>query len=159
PKFKEAIRRAEQFTHTDFPVLILGESGTGKELFAQSIHASSPRSRGPFVAINCSSIPKELSVSEFFGFVGGSFTGAPKEGRPGKYEQANDGTIFLDEIEDMPLELQAMLLRVLEEKEVIPIGGKMPRPVDVRVIAATNKDLFNLVHEGRFREDLYYRLN
>lgn len=143
---------------TNSTVLLLGESGTGKELFAQSIHNSSHR-KGPFIAVNCSAIPRSLIESELFGYEAGTFTGADRNGRPGKFERANGGTIFLDEIGDMPHDLQAILLRVLQERQVVRVGGYKPIPIDVRVIAATNKDLILKVTEGTFREDLYFRLN
>lgn len=139
-------------------VLILGESGTGKELFAQAIHNASKRSSGPFIAINCGSLPKDLVESEMFGYVSGAYTGASKEGMPGKFELADHGTIFLDEIGDMPLAAQASLLRVLQTKEVVRIGGKKSIPIDVRVIAATNVNLSEQVHNHTFRSDLFYRL-
>jgi len=140
-------------------VLITGESGTGKELFAQSIHNSSPFSDGPFIAINCGAIPKELIESELFGYSAGAFTGAKKEGRAGKFELANNGTIFLDEIGDMPYEVQVKLLRVLQERCVTRIGAKTPIPLNIRVIAATNVNLETAVLNHTFRSDLYYRLN
>lgn len=140
-------------------VLILGESGTGKELIAQSIHNASQRAAGPFIAINCGSLPKGLIESELFGYERGAFTGANKEGHPGKFELANGGTIFLDEIGDMPLELQASLLRVLQSKEIVRIGGKQKKEIDVRIMAATNVDLLESVQKKSFRGDLYYRLN
>jgi PAS domain S-box-containing protein len=140
-------------------VLILGESGTGKELFAHAIHNDSPRSFSPFVKINSAAIPSELLESELFGYDEGAFTGAKKGGKIGKFELANGGSIFLDEIGDMPLKMQAKLLRVLQEKEFERVGGNNVVKVDVRVIAATNKDLKKLINEGKFREDLYYRLN
>lgn len=140
-------------------VLILGESGTGKELFAHAIHNDSARSFSPFVKINSAAIPSELLESELFGYDEGAFTGAKKGGKIGKFEIANGGTIFLDEIGDMPLKMQAKLLRVLQEKEFERVGGNSIIKVDVRVIAATNKDLKKLIAEGEFREDLYYRLN
>lgn len=140
-------------------VLILGESGTGKELVAQSIHNASSRKNEPFIAINCGALPKDLIESELFGYEGGSFTGANKEGKPGKFELADGGTIFLDEIGDMPLDTQVNLLRVLEDKKIVRIGGNKPKPINIRVIAATNKDLFKCIHSNTFREDLYYRLN
>lgn len=144
---------------TESNILILGPSGTGKELVAQSIHNASSVSDGPFVAINCAAIPNNLVESELFGYERGAFTGAAKEGRPGKFELADGGTIFLDEIGDMPLDVQATLLRVLQTKEVIRIGGSSPRPVNIRVIAATNQDLLTAIQEKTFRSDLYYRLN
>ncbi len=140
-------------------VLILGESGTGKELMAQSIHNASSRCNEPFIAINCGALPKGLIESELFGYEGGSFTGANKEGKPGKFELADGGTIFLDEIGDMPLDTQVSLLRVLQTKKVVRIGGTKPIPVDIRIIAATNKNLFEGINHNSFREDLYYRLN
>lgn len=140
-------------------VLILGESGTGKELFAHAIHNDSVRSFSPFVKVNSAAIPSELLESELFGYEEGAFTGAKKGGKIGKFELANGGTIFLDEIGDMPLKMQAKLLRVLQEREFERVGGNKVIKVDVRVIAATNKDLKKLIQEGKFREDLYYRLN
>lgn len=140
-------------------VLLLGESGTGKEVFAQAIHNASSRSKGPFIAINCAALPRELIGSELFGYNEGAFTGAKRGGSPGKFELADGGTLFLDEIGEMPLELQANLLRVLQEKVVVRIGGDQVIPIDVRVIAATNKDLYKEVEKGAFRSDLYYRLN
>lgn len=140
-------------------VLITGESGTGKELFARGIHMESDRRDNAFVAINCAAIPDTLLESELFGYVKGAFTGADPKGKIGKIEFANNGTLFLDEIGDMPLYLQSKLLRVLEEREIIRLGSNTPTPVDIRVIAATNKDLEILIEEKMFREDLYYRLN
>lgn len=140
-------------------VLLLGESGTGKELFAQSIHNASDRSGSSFVAVNCGAIPRNLVESELFGYEGGAFTGSKKEGHSGKFELSDGGTIFLDEIGDMPLEAQVHLLRVLQTSEVVRVGGKYPKKVNVRVIAATNHDLKKAVDEKSFRDDLYYRLN
>jgi transcriptional regulator with PAS, ATPase and Fis domain len=140
-------------------VLIIGESGTGKELFAHAIHNASTRCREPFIKVNCAAIPSELAESEFFGYAPGAFTGATRHGKPGKFELANGGTIFLDEIGDMPLMLQSKLLRVIQDREIEMVGGTKPIPIDVRIIAATNKDLMLLVHQKLFREDLYYRLN
>ena len=140
-------------------VLILGESGTGKELFAQSIHNASHRRGKPFIALNCSSIPKNLIESELFGYDSGAFTGASKNGQPGKFELADHGTLFLDEIGDMPLELQSSLLRVLQTHEITRLGGSKPIKLDVRIIAATHRDLKQAVENGAFRKDLYYRLN
>ena len=140
-------------------VLILGESGTGKELAAQSIHNGNSYSDGPFVAINCAALPKSLIESELFGYEKGAFTGASKEGNPGKFELADGGTIFLDEIGDMPLDVQASLLRVIQTKEIVRIGAKHPKKIDVRIIAATNRNLIDEVEAKAFRQDLYYRLN
>lgn len=140
-------------------VLLIGESGTGKELFAQAIHNYSTRNKDPFIAINCGALPRELVQSELFGYEEGAFTGSKKEGHTGKFELADGGTIFLDEIGDMPLEAQVNLLRVLETREVVRVGGKYPKLVDVKVIAATNRDLPSAVADKTFREDLYYRLN
>ncbi|NLG03542.1 MAG: sigma 54-interacting transcriptional regulator, partial [Clostridia bacterium] len=140
-------------------ILITGESGTGKEMFAQAIHNSSSRSGGPFIAINCGAIPKSLLESELFGYEAGAFTGAKRGGHPGKFELANNGTIFLDEIGDMPYETQISLLRVLEIKQFTRIGGTKPITVDVTIIAATNQELTTKIAEKSFREDLYYRLN
>ena len=144
---------------TESTVLLTGESGTGKELFAHSIHNDSKRSHYPFVKINCAAIPSELLESELFGYDEGAFTGAKKGGKIGKFELANKGTIFLDEIGDMPINMQVKLLRVLQEKEVERLGGTKPISIDVRIIAATNKNLESLVKSGEFREDLYYRIN
>ncbi len=143
----------------DSSVLILGESGVGKELFAQAIHNASARKKGPFVAINCGAIPRDLVQSELFGYEQGAFTGASREGKIGKFEMADGGTLFLDEIGDMPLNMQVNLLRVLEEGTVTRIGGKVQRKVDVRVIAATHHNLVEEIKTGAFRRDLYYRLN
>jgi two-component system nitrogen regulation response regulator GlnG len=142
----------------DVTVLIMGESGTGKELVARAIHFNSPRLGKPFLALNCAAIPRELLESELFGFEKGAFTGAT-ERKAGKFEQANGGTLFLDEIGDMPLELQAKLLRVLQEREITRTGGSSTIPVDVRIVAATNQDLKEKVRLREFREDLFYRLN
>lgn len=140
-------------------ILIYGDTGTGKELFAQSIHNASPRRAKPFVALNCGALPATLIESNLFGYEEGAFTGAKKGGSPGAFEQANGGTIFLDEISEMELGLQTKLLRVLQEREVVRIGGLKPKKIDVRVIASTNKDLNVLIAEGKFRQDLFYRLN
>lgn len=142
----------------DVTVLITGESGTGKELVARALHAYSRRDKGPFLAINCAAIPETLLESELFGYERGAFSGAT-EAHPGKFELAHGGTLFLDEIGDMPLMLQSKLLRVLQERELYRLGAREPRRVDVRIIAATNQDLESLIRNGRFREDLYYRLN
>ena len=140
-------------------VLLRGESGTGKELFAHALHAASSRRYAPFIKVNCAAIPEHLLESELFGYTEGAFTGARKGGQIGKFEQAHTGTIFLDEIGDMPFSMQVKLLRVLQERELVPLGGAVPKAVDVRVVAATNSDLEGLVRDGKFREDLYYRLN
>jgi len=141
------------------PVLLLGESGTGKELFAHAIHYASDRRIYPFIRLNCAAIPKDLLEAELFGYEAGAFTGAGSKGKPGKFELAHKGSIFLDEISDLPLEMQPKLLRVLEEKETERVGGIRPVKSDFRLIAATNENLENLVEQGKFRKDLYYRLN
>ncbi|GAA0735912.1 sigma-54 interaction domain-containing protein [Clostridium oceanicum] len=155
----ECINKAKKIAKIDAPALIMGESGTGKELFAQSIHNVSKRSTRPFVAINCAALPSTLLESELFGYEEGSFTGAKKGGKRGLFELAHTGTIFLDEIGDVPINVQVKLLRILQEKEVMRVGGSNIIPVDVRVIAATNQDLKGLIEKGTFRMDLYYRLN
>ncbi|MCX5873609.1 MAG: sigma 54-interacting transcriptional regulator [Deltaproteobacteria bacterium] len=152
---KEALKAAA----TNLPVLITGESGTGKELFAQAIHNASPRRLNPFVRINCAAIPRELMESELFGYDRGAFTGATYKGKPGKFELAHRGTLFLDEIGDLPLEMQPKLLRVLEEKEIERVGGTTLIRVDFRLIAASNQNLEAMMADGRFRKDLFYRLN
>jgi len=157
--FKEAIRQGYIAANNDFNVLITGESGTGKELMAQAIHNASRRVNKQFIAINCGALPRGLIESELFGYIGGAYTGARKEGNPGKFELANGGTIFLDEIGDMPLDVQVTLLRVLQEQEVTRIGGSKSKKIDVKVIAATNKDLRAAVENKSFRQDLYFRLN
>lgn len=158
--FLKTIELARSASKNQANTLLLGESGTGKEMFARAIHNESARRNKPFVAVNCGAISKELIHSELFGYAEGAFTGAKKGGHPGKFEMANGGTIFLDEIGEMPLELQTSLLRVLQEKEVVRVGGHKPIPLDVRIIAATNKDLFQeIAFNGSFRSDLYYRLN
>ncbi|MEA4987665.1 MAG: sigma 54-interacting transcriptional regulator [Anaerovorax sp.] len=159
PLFLECLNKAKKIAGIDKPTLIIGESGTGKELFAQSIHNASPRKRFPFVAMNCAAIPATLLESELFGYEEGSFTGAKKGGKTGLFQMAHKGTLFLDEIGDMSLPTQAKLLRVLEEKEIMKLGSGEIIKVDVRIIAATNRDLNQLVEEGSFRLDLYYRLN
>jgi len=157
-KINEVKNKAMQFAGVNSTVLIIGETGTGKELFAQSIHNASPRADKPFVAVNCAALPENLLESELFGYVEGAFTGARKGGKPGLFELAHSGTIFLDEISEMSPKLQARFLRVLQEKEVIRIGDDRVIPIDIRIIAASNKDLYNLVEKGNFREDLFYRL-
>ena len=155
---REVYKTIGKVAPSDMTVLIQGESGTGKELIARAIHYNSRRLVKPFIAMNCAAIPKELLETELFGHEKGSFTGAT-ERKPGKFEQANGGTIFLDEIGDMPLELQAKILRVLQEREITRTGGSQNITVDVRIVAATNQDLQQLVQQRLFREDLYYRLN
>ncbi|MFB3819097.1 MAG: sigma 54-interacting transcriptional regulator [Candidatus Methylomirabilales bacterium] len=156
---RQAKAQAGRYAGSDATVTILGESGTGKELFARAIHAASPRAREPFVVINCAAFPENLLESELFGYDEGAFTGARRGGKQGLIELAHGGTLFLDEIAEMPLSLQARLLRVLEEHEVMHVGGEKMLHVDIRVIAAANRDLARLVEAGRFREDFYYRLN
>ena len=141
------------------PILLHGATGTGKEAFAKSLHRSGLWSDKPFVTVNCAAIPESLIESELFGYTRGAFTGAAKEGRVGKILQSNGGTLFLDEIGDMPLMLQTRLLRVIEEREVVPLGSDQPIPVDLHVISATHRDVHQMIREGQFREDLYYRLN
>jgi PAS domain S-box-containing protein len=158
-KMMGIIEMAKKIAKVDTTVLITGESGTGKELMAQSIHNESLRRNGPFIAVNCASLPQSLLESELFGYADGAFTGAKKGGKPGLFELAHTGTIFLDEIADIPLDLQAHLLREIQEKEISRIGDDKVIPVNIRIIAATNKDLMKYVQEGKFREDLYYRLN
>lgn len=156
---KSCIHIAQDIADSMSSVILQGESGTGKEMFAQAIHNDSSFSQGPFIAINCGAIPRDLIESELFGYEDGAFTGARRGGRAGKFELANGGTIFLDEIGDMPLDTQVSLLRVLQEKQVVRIGDHKSIPINVRVIAATNKDLKDEVRKGNFREDLFYRLN
>ena len=156
---RTAARLAEQYARTHSTVLITGESGTGKELLAQGIHNASQRREGPFVAINCAALPETLLESELFGYEEGAFSGSRKGGKPGLFELAHTGTIFLDEIGDMPLSLQTRLLRVLQEQEVLRLGGTEPTPINVRIIAATHRDLTRQIGAGAFREDLYYRIN
>ncbi|MCW8859439.1 MAG: nitrogen regulation protein NR(I) [Deltaproteobacteria bacterium] len=158
PPMQEVYKTLGRVAGSDVTVLVTGESGTGKELIARAIHINSPRLGKPFIAINCAAIPHELLESELFGHERGAFTGAT-ERKAGKFEQADGGTLFLDEIGDMPLELQAKLLRVLQEKEITRTGGNQTLRVDVRIVAATNQDLTELVKGKQFREDLYYRLN
>lgn len=159
PLVKRVVAMARKVAATDVTVLITGESGVGKELFAQALHRASRRAKGPFVALNCAAIPVTLFESELFGYHAGAFTGAERSGRPGKLELARGGTLFLDEIGELPLELQAKLLRVLQERQFYRIGGTKPLPLEARIIAATNRRLDEEVAAGRFRADLYYRLN
>ncbi len=158
PALQNDFRKALRVFERDVPLLINGETGSGKEAFAKAVHHASRRADKAFVALNCAAIPESLIESELFGYRGGSFTGARKEGMQGKLQQADGGTLFLDEIGDMPLALQTRLLRVLEDRMVVPLGGE-PRAVDVRIISATHRNLLERVQDGSFREDLYYRLN
>ncbi|MGE5397077.1 MAG: sigma-54 interaction domain-containing protein [Chitinophagales bacterium] len=155
----EAKRKAWDIAATSSPVLITGETGTGKELFAHAIHRESPYRNGPFISVNCASIPENLVESELFGYEEGAFTGARKGGKPGKFEMANGGTIFLDEIPELPMVIQSKLLRVLQEKEIERVGGTRVIPINARVISATNVSLEALIEEKKFRKDLYYRVN
>jgi hypothetical protein len=155
----EVKRQARRAAQSSSPVLLLGETGTGKELLAHAIHAASARAAGPFISVNIAAVPDTLLEAEFFGFAPGAFTGADRKGRDGKFRLAHGGTLFLDEIGDMPLALQSKLLRALQEGEIEPLGSNKLIPIDVRVIAATSRDLSRLVREGGFREDLFYRLN
>jgi len=152
-------KQAGKYASSSLPILILGESGTGKELFAQAIHRMSPRSEQAFLAINCAAIPKELMESELFGYESGAFTGATQKGKIGKFEIVEGGTLFLDEIGDMPLEMQAKLLRVLEEKQITRLGGSRNIPVEFSLIASTNRNIEDMVKRGAFRSDLFYRIN
>lgn len=156
--FNDVIKLTARVSKTEVNVLVLGESGTGKELIAQGIHQNSIRKKGPFVAVNCSAIPEDLIESELFGYEKGAFTGANQR-KPGKFELANEGTIFLDEIGDLNFELQSKLLRVIQDRKLDILGGKQPFPLNVRVIAATNRNLKSMTETRQFREDLYYRLN
>lgn len=158
PAMRNVFELIRRFARTDVPVLITGESGTGKELAARAIHDYSARCNGPFIPINCASLPSELIASELFGYERGAFTGATTR-KHGLVEAANGGTLFLDEIGDLGVSLQGHLLRFLQEQRIVRVGGHTPIPVDVRIISATNVDLMKAVAEGRFREDLFYRLN
>jgi formate hydrogenlyase transcriptional activator len=158
PKFRALLEEINMVAPVDSAVLVRGETGTGKEVVAQAIHAASPRRQQPFVAINCAAIPAALLESELFGYERGAFTGAVTQ-REGRFQAADRGTLFLDEIGDLPLELQPKLLRVLQERQVERLGSSRTIPVNVRVIAATNQDLWGMVQEKKFRADLYYRLN
>jgi sigma-54 dependent transcriptional regulator, acetoin dehydrogenase operon transcriptional activator AcoR len=159
PRFLMTIAQAKMVAQSHSNVILLGKSGTGKDIFAQAIHNASSRRNGPYIAINCAAIPRDLITSELFGYSEGAFTGSRRGGSPGKFELADGGTIFLDEIAETPLDLQAVLLRVIEDKSITRIGGRESRLVDVRIVAATNKDLREEIRKGTFREDLYYRLN
>ena len=158
PRMLECIQEAKAYALTDSNIVVVGETGTGKELISQSIHAFSHRAENNFVALNCAALPENLLESELFGYVEGAFTGAAKGGKPGLFEIAHNGTIFLDEISEIPLGLQGRLLRVLQEREIMRLGDNRIIPINIRVIAATNKNLEDLVHAGKFRSDLYYRL-
>lgn len=159
PEFKKVIFLAQKVANVDSTVLILGESGTGKEVVAKQIHEKSSRNKNLFLKINCGAIPEQLLESELFGYEGGAFTGAKKNGHIGIFEMANKGTVFLDEIGDMPLHLQVKLLRVLQEKTITRIGSTKSIAIDTRVIAATNQNIAEMVQNRQFRQDLYYRLN
>jgi transcriptional regulator with PAS, ATPase and Fis domain len=155
---KQAVEWSKRIAKSENSILILGETGTGKELFAQSIHNHSARKAGPFIAINCAALSSSVLESELFGYEKGAFTGANAEGKMGIFEMAHNGTVFLDEIGEINFEVQAKLLRVLQEKEIVRVGGEKVIPVDVRIVSATNKDLQGLSYEGKFRNDLFYRL-
>ncbi len=159
PVMRGLIEKARKMLSFDIPLIIEGESGTGKELFAQALHGSGPRRNGPFVALNCAAIPEGLIEAELFGYQEGAFTGARRKGNVGRIREADGGTLFLDEIGDMPLQLQARMLRVLQERSVTPLGGGETFPVNIAVVCATNRKLRKEIAAGRFREDLYYRLN
>ncbi|HEY4554129.1 MAG TPA: sigma 54-interacting transcriptional regulator [Bacillaceae bacterium] len=158
-KVKKILSFCEKVAPTDSTVLIHGQSGTGKGVIAYHLHRLSKRKKGPFLSVNCAAIPEELLESELFGYTGGSFTGAKKEGKTGLFEAAHNGTIFLDEIGELALPLQAKVLQVIQDKKFIPIGGNSSKTVDIRIIAATNQNLLQMVENKTFREDLYYRLN
>ena len=159
PRTLEVLARAQKVAALDTTILLLGETGVGKEQFARYIYENSARARQSFIGINCGAIPASLIESELFGYEKGAFTGASKEGKMGVFESADKGTVFLDEVGDLPLEMQVHLLRVLQEMQVRRVGGVRSISVDVRIIAATNRNLLDMVHEKTFREDLYYRLN
>ena len=159
PGMQKLIAKARKVLGHDIPVLLEGESGTGKELFAKALHNSSSRCGGPFIALNCAALPEGLIESELFGYHEGAFTGAKRKGYTGKIRQADGGTLFLDEIGDMPLPLQARLLRMLQERTVSPLGSTEAHEVDFALVCATNRRIREEVTAGRFREDLYYRLN
>jgi sigma-54 dependent transcriptional regulator, acetoin dehydrogenase operon transcriptional activator AcoR len=159
PELGSAIKLAKRVADTDASVLLVGESGVGKELFAQAIHKAGPRSEKPFIDLNCGAIPASLFESDLFGYEKGAFTGAAREGKKGKFDLAKGGSLFLDEIGELPLDLQVKLLRVLQERKFYRVGGHTPIPLDVRIISATNRNLETMISEGTFRQDLYYRLN
>lgn len=158
-KTRDLLELAHKAAGVDSNILILGESGTGKSLIAQHIHKMSSRKKGPFITINCAAIPEELLESELFGYVPGAFTGANRQGKVGLIELSNEGTLFLDEVAELPLRLQAKLLDVIQERRFIPVGGTKVKEVDCRIITATNRNISNMIKERSFREDLYYRLN
>jgi len=159
PRVQEALSRARRVQVQGIAVLVQGESGSGKEVLARSLHEEGPRAHRPFVAVNCAALPEGLIEAELFGYVGGAFTGARREGSPGRIRDADGGTLFLDEIGDMPLSLQARLLRVLQDRAVVPVGGSKPVPVDFQLVSATHRQLKDAIAAGQFREDLYWRLN
>ncbi|MCU7801676.1 MAG: sigma-54-dependent Fis family transcriptional regulator [Candidatus Thiodiazotropha sp. (ex Lucinoma borealis)] len=159
PRMKKNVETVLKVIERDIPYMLFGETGTGKDMFARALHKASSRRDKPFIAVNCASLPESLIESELFGYRPGAFTGASRDGNRGKIVQADGGTLFLDEIGDMPLHLQARLLRVLEEREVIPLGGETPIKVSIKLISATHHDILSMVEEGEFREDLYYRLH
>ena len=159
PQMRRNVERAYRIADTDIPVLIQGPTGSGKEAFARAMHAISRRGARPFIAVNCAAIPETLIESELFGYRPGAFTGARREGLRGRIAHSSGGTLFLDEIGDMPLALQSRLLRVLEEHQIVPLGSDTPCPVDLHVLAASHRDLREMIAQGSFREDLYYRLN
>lgn len=157
--FQQTLSEVKRAAQTDANVYIWGETGTGKELAARAIHSASERHRGPFIAVNCGAIPESLLESELFGYAEGAFTGAKRHGAKGKFEQAHKGTLFLDEIGEIPYAMQVALLRVIEERVVVPLGGTHEIPLDIRIITATHRNMNELLKEGKIREDLYYRLH
>ena len=159
PKMRESLQTAIRLAQVDTTVLILGESGVGKEVFAKTMHNNSKRANGPFITVNCGAIPENLLESELFGYERGAFTGANREGKAGMFELADNGTLFLDEIGDLPVSFQVKLLRAIQEKEIFRVGGSRPNPINVRILAATNRNLETMVKAGEFREDLYFRIN
>ena len=159
PRMKRNVETIRKVLERDLPLMLFGETGAGKEVVAKAMHQASSRRDKPFVAVNCASLPETLIESELFGYKPGAFTGASRDGNRGKIVQADGGTLFLDEIGDMPLHLQASLLRVLEERTVVPLGGEKPIPVSIRLVSATHRDIRTLIAEGRFREDLFYRIH
>src|SRR5262249_11128855 len=158
PLFQQCVMRAHKASQYDWPVLLLGESGTGKELFAQSIHSARPRRHGPFIPLDCASVSDELIGMELFGYEEGAFTGAAKGGKPGKLQLAHGGTLFLDDVDNLPAKVQVSLLRVLETGQVVPIGGTKPRAIDIRGVGASHRGVGQLVREGKILLDLFHRL-